>query len=541
MVETQTARLPVVASRVASSDIAIIIALSLFQYLWLTPWLGQKTALVNLFPAIVLISVWTLFIGHTYSSKPILRILLLLPVVILSLRLPVTISHDLQTINWLMYFIMVGTVLRQILTTFPGHAEKIYLLLAFAVLCANTFHHIGAASPYSYTYRTQWRIPSAYVGVDNNDTWECTYYQTKYMVHCDARHFVASELVFTEPTYDPSESVVLQRFLHGYLNSLAGMEETRFWANLILNMTFWFFACACIYRICRLLKLDKEIAGMSMLCCASAWGFVDMVAQPAPYMLAYAYALIVIWATLELIYNEGDKRRTVLFIILAASIVMVYDAYQMILISVFLLFFHKKRTAAVSVFLLQFVFTAVWSLFSLQTVLGTQGAITSPSHSISNITLDVTTWLHIVKTFDIPEALRFTFVGLRAYIYGNLIVGALAAWAYIFGSYRPKSPTPEQKTLLLMLVILNVMVLASAIFIVPQTFLWSPDTGMQPRILFYSFPINMIALILIATPWLKKYIWVIPALWLFIASIDMTGLASVDMVFDYGLFGIFWR
>jgi len=541
MVGTQTAEQPIVMSRIASSDIAIIIALTLFQYLWLTPWLGQKTALVNLFPATVLIAVWTLFTGHYYSSKPVLHILLLLPVLILSLRLPVILSHDLQVVNWMMYLIMVGTVVRQILTSFPGKAEKIYLLLAFVVICLNTFHHIGANSPYSYTYRTQWKIPSAYVGVDNNDTWECTYFQTKYMVHCDARHFVASELVFTEPTYDPSESVVLQRFLHGYLNSLAGLEETRFWANLALNMTFWFFACACIYRICRLLKLDKNIAAMSMLCCATAWGFVDMVAQPAPYMLAYAYAAIVMWATLELIYNQCDKRRTILFILLIASIVMVYDAYQMILISVFLLYIHKKRIAALSVFLLQFVFTAIWSLFSLQTVLGTQGATTSPSHSISNITLDVTTWLNIVKTFNVTEAMHFAFVGTQQYIYGNLIVGALAAWAYIFGLCRPKSTTPEQKTLLLMLVVFNVLVLASAIFIVPQTYLWSPNTGMQPRILFYSFPINMIALILIASHSLKKYTWVVPFLWLVAASIDMTGLVSFDMVFDYGLFGIFWR
>src|SRR4051794_26630996 len=102
MVVTQTARRPVVASRIASSDIAIIIALTLLQYLWLAPALGQKTALVNLFPAFVLISVWTLFTGYYFGGKPLLRKLLLLPVLIVSLRLPVTVLHGLQIVNWLM-------------------------------------------------------------------------------------------------------------------------------------------------------------------------------------------------------------------------------------------------------------------------------------------------------------------------------------------------------------------------------------------------------------------------------------------------------
>jgi hypothetical protein len=541
MAVNPTAGQPSARSYIASSDIGIIIAITLLQYFWLVETIGLRIALVNFFPAVVLITVWTLFISHYYAGKPYLRILLLLPVLILCLRLPVTLSRDLQVVNWLMVGIMVGTVVRQIVMSFPAQAEKIYLILAFVILCANTFHHLGFDSPYTYTFRISNSVASAYVGVDNYDTYECAYFQTKFPVHCDAHHFSLSELIFTEPALDPSESVVLQRFLHGYLNSLAGLDGTRYWGNLMLNITFWFFACACIYRICRLLKLDRDIAGIAMLCCASAWGFVSMVAQPEPYMLAYAYALIVIWATLELIYNELDRRRTILFIILIASIVMIYDAYQMILISVFLLFFHKKRSAAISIFLLQFLFTAIWSIFSLKMVLGTQGDITSDSHSIANITLDITTWLNIVKTLDFSKAIHYSFTGMQAYLYGNLIIGAIAAWAYICGLSRPRSTTPEQKTLLLMLVILNVLVLASAIFIVPQMYHWSPESGMQPRIFFYSFPINMIALVLIASRWLKKYTWSIPVLLLIVANINLTGLASIDMLFDYGFFGIYWK
>jgi len=541
MLATSTAEQPSARSYFALPDIGIIIAIALLQYTWLVLSIGRGFAALNFFPAVVLITVWTLFVSHYFAGKPALRILLLLPVLILCMRLPVTLSRDLQVINWLMIAIMVGTVARQIVTAFPSKAEKIYLLIAFIVLSANALHHLGLDSPYTYTFRLSNSVASAFSGVDNYDTYECMYYQTKFPVHCDAHQFSHAELIFTEPSHDPSESVVLQRFLHGYLNSLAGIDGTRYWCNLLLNMTFWFFACACIYRICRLFKLDKDIAGMAMLCCASAWGFVDMVAQPEPYMLAYAYALIVIWATLELIYSELDRRRTILYIILIASIVMIYDAYQMILISAFLLFIHKKRSAAISVFLLQFAFTAIWSLFSLQMVLGTQGDITSESHSIANITLDIATWLDIVKTFNFSKAIHYTLTGMQAYLYGNLVIGAVAAWAYIIGLGRPKSSTPEQKTFLLTLIVLNVLVLASAIFIVPQMFHWSPETGMQPRILFYSFPINMIALVLIASRGLRKYMWAVPALLLVVANIDLTGLASIDMAFDYGMFHIYWK
>lgn len=521
--------------------VGIILSIILLQCVWLFQSIGQKIALVNLFPAALLITVWVLFISHYYASRLTLRILLILPVLILSLRLPVTISHELHLINWLMLVLMLGTIVRQVLTSFSGSADKIYLLLTFVILSANTFHHLGTDSPFTYTFRISNQVASNFTGEHNNASWECQYDQKKYPVHCDARHFSMSERIFTEPNYDASQSVVLQRFLHGYLNSLVGLEGTRYWGNLALNMSFWFLACACIYRICCLLKLEKDIAAVSMLCCASAWGFVSMVAQPAPYLLAYAYAIIVIWASLELIFNELGRRRSIFFIVLIASIILVYDAYQMILVSAVLLFLHKKRSAAVSVFLLQFLFTAVWNYFSLKMVLGTQGELTSDSHSIANISLDITTWLEIVKTFNFSQAFHFSSVGMQAYLYGNLFFAAIAAWAYIFGLNRPKIIAPEQRTLLLMLIVINTVVIVCAIFIVPQMFRWSPITGMQPRILFYSFPINIIALNLILFPYLKKTLWIVPVVLLVVANLNLTGLASIDMVFDYGRFGVFWK
>src|SRR5688500_10183297 len=129
MAANPTAGQPGARSYAASSDIGTIIAIVLLQYVWLAQSIGQKLAFVNLFPAVLLITVWTLFISHYYSGRTSQKILRMLPVVILCLRLPVTVSSDLQFVNWLMYLVMAWTVIRQILTSMPEKMERIYLLL----------------------------------------------------------------------------------------------------------------------------------------------------------------------------------------------------------------------------------------------------------------------------------------------------------------------------------------------------------------------------------------------------------------------------
>jgi hypothetical protein len=523
-------------------DAGLIAALTAFQFLWLALFADVKLALINLFPAAVFIAVWTLFINRHYADRPAARNWLLLPVVLLTLRLHITLFSGLQFANWILCLVVAGVVVRHILTLFDTREGKLVLLVTGVLVLMNAAHHLGLNSPYTYSFRLINGLPSAYAGADNNATWECAYERPKYAVHCDARHFVASERIFTEKTFDPSYSVLLQRFLHGYLNSLAGVEGTRWWVNLGVNMTFWFFACVCVYRICTLLKFDRKIAQLALLCCASAWGFVAMVAQPAPYMLAFAYAPIIVWATLELIYNEWDPRRATLLVIVIASVVMVYDAWQLILASALLLFLHKKKRTAAAVVALPIVFTLIWKFFSMQSVLGTQGDVVSPGSTPFLLKMDIQAWLDVVKTFNVAEAFRLSKTGLLAYLYGNLIIGAVAAAIYMYlGWHRRKLATPEQTTFLIMLVLLNALVLASMIFVTPHLYFLSPSTGMQPRIAFYSYPINLIALALITYPWLKSYAWIVPLLLLVVANINMSGWVGIDMMFDYGTLRTFWK
>ena len=518
-----------------------VLLITLSQFGWLYYAAGPRLAWLNLLPAVLLIAVWTLFIAHFYAHRPLLRLLLLAPVLVLNLRLPVTVLPALHVVNWCMVVVMAGAVLRQVLTQFSTRAGWLHVLATVAVLTVNGATHLGLDSPYGYTFRMTNDVPSAYAGVDNNTSWECAYERAQYPVHCDARHFVASEKIFTEPGFDPSYSVVLQRFGHGYLNSLVGIDGTRWWTNLCINFLFWFFACACIYRISRLLQHSQQVAGLSMLCCASGIGFVGMFAQPLPYLLAYAFGPIAIWATLELIYSSLDRWRSALFVVLIASVVTVYDAFQLILVSALMLFLHKKKQQAVLVIVLALVLTAVWRVFSMKMVLGTQGDLASFGSTVGLLGLDVATWLEVAKTTNIAEFFRLSWLGATAYVYGNLIIAAVAAWAYIAGVGRSAAHTPQDRTFLIALISMNVLMLLAMIFVVPHMQALSPTTGMQPRLAFYSYPVNVIALMLIATAWLKRWAWIVPLGLFMVVNVNLTGLASVDMFFDFGKIGVFWK
>lgn len=91
-------------------DAGLIAGLTAFQFLWLALFSDIKLALINLFPAAVFIAVWTLFINRHYSHRTALRNWLLLPVVLLTLRLHITLFDGLQFVNWALCLVVVGVV-----------------------------------------------------------------------------------------------------------------------------------------------------------------------------------------------------------------------------------------------------------------------------------------------------------------------------------------------------------------------------------------------------------------------------------------------
>jgi len=113
------------------------------------------------------------------------------------------------------------------------------------------------------------------------------------------------------------------------------------------------------------------------------------------------------------------------------------------------------------------------------------------------------------------------------------------AGAYICRSNRSKSTIPAQKTLLFTLVVLNARsgignLLRCKWFIGRQKQACNPAFCLQ-------FCHQYDASVLIASCGLKKYMWGVPVLFLDVANINLTVLASIDLVFDYGFFGMYLK
>ena len=295
-------------------DFIQIIIFTTVSCLWISIFISIKVGLVNILPTFVFVAIWYFFI-KVYFSPENFRFFFPLGF-ILTLRLPLTISSHLEIFNWLIYISVITLIFSRIFNYFKLRKKLVILGITTLIIFFNSFTHLGLNSPYTYSFRLMNNLESNYIaGEDNNATWECHYEQSYFVVHCDARHFIASEKIFTEPKYDASFSVLLRRFFYGYLNSLIGIEGNRFIASFILNSIFWLFACVALFRICDLTNLDETIADISMLCCASSWGFVSFVAQPMSYLVAYAYASIIIWATIEIIFTTEFKKIMFVFFI----------------------------------------------------------------------------------------------------------------------------------------------------------------------------------------------------------------------------------
>ena len=63
---------------------------------------------------------------------------------------------------------------------------------------------------------------------------------------------------------------------------------------------------------------------------------------------------------------------------------------------------------------------------------------------------------------------------------------------------------------------------------------------MQPRLAFYSYPINIVALCYLASQIRPRAVFAVPVALFILANIDLTGFASQSMMFDYGRLAWYW-
>jgi hypothetical protein len=527
---------------IQTQDIGIILFFVLIQWYWISAFISLKVALLNVLPALVFIGMWYFFAKNTLSLK-YSRLYFIFGFLI-TLRLPVTVLPQLEALNWLLYLSMISLIWYKFFKYFQEKKQITVLYLTIAIILLNSFTHMFLDSPLTYSFRTLNHEPSNYISQKDNDTtWECSYEYSNLPVHCDMRHFIPSEKIFTEPDYDPSFSVFLTRFFYGYLNSLVGVQGHRWFMSFSLNIFLWISACIAIYRIGEIVNLTEKMCKTSMLCCASSWGFVHFVAQPSPHTAAFAFSAIILWATLELIHEEFQNPILLALLIISGS--LMYDVYPLILISTILLLVYKRVALGILIPILSIALSLIWKYVSLQRVLGTLGNITHISSPSSNITYSFQNWIKAIVNFDLSRIWQFIANGFMSYLYGGMIFGAIAStglliYLVINNKEIKIDDDKHYKLLFNISACFCGVILTAMFFVAAQSEIWSP-TKFIPRFAFYLYPINTIAIAFFSDKLINRWSYVIPVLTFMVANSTIFKLASMSVFFEYGLVGLYWQ
>lgn len=522
-------------------DIGIILTALIAQCVWMSVFISTKIGLLNLLPTLVFISMWYWFtrlsLNIHYSRWYFLLGFLI------TLRLPITIAPQLEFVSWVLYLGMIGLIGYNFFKYFQQRKQVIILCVAISIIFFNSFTHLFLDSPFTYSFRLSNQKPSSYIsGQDNNQTWECAYENRNFPVHCDMRHFIPSEKIFTEPSYDASFSVLLNRFFYGYLNSLVGVSGHRWFMSFSLNICLWISTCIAIYRVGEIVKLNLRTLNIAILCCASSWGFVYFVAQPSPHMAAFAFSAIILWATLELIGNEFFNPPLLVTLIVSGS--LAYDIYPLILISSLLLFIYKRPILGILIPFLSIVLNIFWKSISLQQILGTLGNIQHISSPSSNLTYSFQNWIKAILSLDISRIWQFLTNGFMAYLDAGMIFGTIASTSlliYLMIKQRDITNSEGDNQLLFNIsaCFCSVMLIAM-FFVAAQSEIWSP-TKYCPRFGYYIYPINTFAIAFFADKFIGRWGYAAPISTFIVANLTMLKLASMSVFFEYGLVGLYWQ
>lgn len=523
-------------------DIGIILFSVLIQWYWISTFISLKVGMLNILPTFVFIAIWYFFVKISLGLKH--SKLYFIFGFLITLRLPITILSQLEFLNWLLYLSIISLVGYKFFKYFQERKQLVFLYLTILIVLLNSCTHMFLNSPLTYSYRTLNHQPSNYISLNDNDiTWECSYEHFDLPVHCDMRHFIPSEKIFTENNYDPSFSVFLTRFFYGYINSLVGIQGHRWLMSFSFNIFLWISACIAMHRIGEIINLKQKIRNISMLCCASSWGFVHFVAQPSPHISAFAFSAIVLWATLELIYEEFYNPILMSLLIVSGS--LMYDIYPLILINSILLSIYGRTKLGILIPSTSIALGLIWKYVSLQQILGTLGNITHISSPSSNINYSIQNWIKAIYEFDLIRIWHFLANGFFAYLYGGMIFGAIASIGLlIYLMINKKSAkvaeSYQYKLLFNISACFSGVMLIAMFFVAAQSEIWSP-TKIIPRFAFYLYPINTIAIAFFVDKFADRWGYVTPTLTFIIANSTLFKLASMSVFFEYGLIGWYWQ
>jgi hypothetical protein len=523
-------------------DLRTILIVVAFQCWWTSFFISTKVGLINVLPTFIFVWILYWFIKSLVDIQYSRWFFLFGSIV--TLRLPVTILPQLEPFNWMLYLSIIGLIFYKFFQYFQRRNSLLVLSATIIIVFFNSFSHLSLDSPFTQIFRLANQLSSSYVPGKSNDlTGECAYEDSILPVNCDMRHFIISEKIFTDPKAEAEAkfSVFLNRFFYGYLNSLVGVSGHRLFMSISLNIFLWISACIAIYRIGEITHLNYRICSIAMLCCASSWGFVHFVAQPSPHITAFAFAAIILWATLELIHDEFFNPALLIVIIISGS--LVYDIYPLILISTILLFLYKRSVFGILIPSLSIGLSLIWKYISLQQILGTIGNVGNRSSPSSNLTYSFQHWIKAISNFDLGTIWQYLINGLITYFYGGMIFGTIASIgliAYLSTRKKDINNSANYQLLFNSSICLCVVMLIAMFFVSPQSEIWSP-TKLYPRLAFYTYPINTLAIAFFADKLTNKWRYIAPALTFVVANLTVIKLASISMFFEYGLVGWYWQ
>jgi hypothetical protein len=527
-------------NQIIPTDVLLVFAFTAIQCIWMSVLTSLQVGLINILPTFMFLAMWYLFTKLEY--KKYFWICFSVGF-ILTLRLPLTLSRGLEPFSWIVYIVLIGLVIYKIATYFQQNKKLLLVAIAALIVLHNSFAHVSLNSPYSYVFRVRDNLPSQYSsGTDNIKTFECRYEGKDMITSCDMGTYTDIERIFTDRDFNnASANFYLRRFFFSYLSSLIGYPNNRWIASFSINLLLWLFACASVYKICLLVNLGENVAVIAMLICASGWGFIHFVGQPGAYLASYAYSAIALWASIILIGTK-DVYKTALMLLIILSGTIIYDVYPIALACAFLAIAYKRFVEAGVIVIGQIVLAFLWRNIFSENILGTSGT----NITTSLITNSLETWKSIFLQLNFQQAFHYISHGTLSFVFAGFIFGTIAS---IFTIYKlatkyfkedSQNRDTNNLTLLVIYTSLSVLILLSSIYLAPEVKLWT-TYGLQPRFAYYTYPIDAIALSIIANTNFKKFSFVLPVVAFLIANMDITGLVSVALFFDFGFWGIYWR
>ena len=207
----------------------------------------------------------------------------------------------------------------------PASAGGWIMLVAFVLICAQTWLHLSMRSPNTYCTRL-------------NPAWNGNWY-IDYLfadgtgaVNQDLFVWRGLEFHFEGAPFEP-DTMLIRRAFPFYLSHTFSHFFNPYYVWLVFNVVFWLAAVGAAYRFARL-HFEGRVATYFALLVACGAPFIAMVAQPKGYLAGSAWLLFIPYLLEVLIVRRTEHRlgAHVLFGVVLGWAMLSYDVYALYLL-----------------------------------------------------------------------------------------------------------------------------------------------------------------------------------------------------------------